>query len=128
MVQSSSVGRINVTINHYKSNRLLISKNLNVFVAVHMKMKLTIEMAMIVQLILSVRVFVVDDGVVSVVIVVLLLGGEGSSTIADDDMTTNGGGRKTLSSSYPHCRRHHNSQPRTISTRKGYACVTDYHP
>ena len=80
---------------------------------------------MIVQLILSLRVCV-DDGVLSGVIVVLLIG-EGNSTIADG-VTTNGGDCKTLSSSCPHFRRHHNSQPRTISTRKGYACVTDYHP
>ena len=85
-------------------------------------------MAMIVQLILSVRVCV-DDGVVSVVIVVLLTGEDSSTT--SDDVTTNGGDHKTLSSSssYPHrCRPHHNSQPRTISTRKVHACVTDYHP
>ena len=78
-------------------------------------------MMMSVQLILSVQVCV-EDGVPSGVIVVLLIG-EGNSTIADG-VTTNGGDCKTLSS-YPHRR---NSQPRTISTRKGYACVTDYHP
>ena len=70
-------------------------------------------MAMIVQLILLIRVCVVDDGVISVIV---LLAGEGSSTIADD-VTTGGGDHKTMLLSYPH-RRHRNNQPRTISTRK----------
>ena len=81
-------------------------------------------MAMIVQLILLIRrVCVVDD------VIVVLIAGEGSSTIADD-VRTGGGEHKTmLLSSYPHrYRRHRNNQPRTISTRNAYACVTDYHP
>ena len=42
MVQSSSllsVGRINATINHYMTSRLLIAKNLSAFVDVHMQTK-----------------------------------------------------------------------------------------
>ena len=81
-------------------------------------------MAMIVQLSVLLRVCVVCADVV--VYVIVLLAGEDSSTIVDD-VRTCGGERKTLL--YPHHRRprHRNNQFRTISTRKGYACVTITH-
>ena len=81
-------------------------------------------MAMIVQLSVLLRVCVVCADVV--VYVIVLVAGEGSNTIADD-VRTCGGERKTLL--FPHRRRHHhrNNQLRTISTRKGYACVTITH-
>ena len=68
-----------------------------------------IEMAMIVQLILLLRVSACGDVVVSVIV---LLAGEDSSTTADDVMTS-GGDHKTLLL-YPH-RRHCNNQLHTIS-------------
>ena len=64
-----------------------------------------VEMAMIVQLILSVRFC--GDVVVSVIVVVLA--GEDSSTILDDEMTESGE-HKTM---FPH-RPRRNSQLRTI--------------
>ena len=68
-----------------------------------------IEMAMIVQLVLSLQVVSVVD-----VSVIVLLAGEDSSTIADDVMTGDVNHRMMLF--YPHHRRHRNNQLRTIST------------